>query len=86
MSLCLWKQCLDRLQEELPSTEFSMWIRSLKAKLNNNILEIYAPNQFVLDWVKDKYLIYFKIILQDFCGSNSPLIEFKVYQNSKEKN
>lgn len=85
MSLCLWKQCLDRLQEELPSTEFSMWIRSLKAKLNNNILEIYAPNQFVLDWVKDKYLIYFKIILQDFCGSNSPLIEFKVYQNSKEK-
>ncbi|AYN24488.1 chromosomal replication initiator protein DnaA [Buchnera aphidicola] len=85
MSLCLWKQCLDRLQDELPSTEFSMWIRSLKAKLNNNTLEIYAPNQFILDWVKDKYLIHFKKILQDFCGSNSPLIKFKVYQNSKEK-
>ncbi|AAM67584.1 chromosomal replication initiator protein DnaA [Buchnera aphidicola] len=85
MSLCLWKQCLDRLQSELPSTEFSMWIRSLKAKLNNNILEIYAPNQFILDWVKDKYLIHFKKILQDFCGSNSPFIKFKVYQTSKEK-
>ncbi|CAL4317656.1 chromosomal replication initiator protein DnaA [Buchnera aphidicola] len=85
MSLCLWKQCLDRLQDELPSTEFSMWIRSLKAKLNNNILEIYAPNQFILDWVQDKYLINFKSILQDFCGSNAPLIKFKVYQISKEK-
>ncbi|QCI24676.1 chromosomal replication initiator protein DnaA [Buchnera aphidicola (Rhopalosiphum padi)] len=85
MSLCLWKQCLDRLQDELPSTEFSMWIRSLKAKLNNNILEIYTPNQFILDWVKDKYLIHFKKILRDFCGSNSPSIKFKVYQTSKEK-
>jgi len=62
-----------------------MWIRSLKAKLNNNILEIYTPNQFILDWVKDKYLIHFKKILRDFCGSNSPSIKFKVYQTSKEK-
>ncbi|QIQ41641.1 MAG: chromosomal replication initiator protein DnaA [Buchnera aphidicola (Microlophium carnosum)] len=85
MSLCLWKQCLDRLQNELPTTEFSMWIRSLKAKLNNNILEIYAPNKFVLDWVKEKYLIHFKKILQDFCGSNSPLIKFEIYQIYKEK-
>ncbi len=86
MSPYLWKQCLDRLQDELPNTEFSMWIRSLKAKLKNNILEIYAPNKFVLDWVKDKYLIHFKIILQDFCGSDFPLIKFEIYQNSKEKN
>jgi len=62
-----------------------MWIRSLKAKLNNNILEIYAPNQFILEWVKDKYLITFKKILKDFCGLNTPLLTFKVYQNSKEK-
>lgn len=86
MSLSLWKQCLDRLQDKLPTTEFSMWIRCLKAKLNNNILEIYAPNKFILDWVQDKYLIHFKKILQDFCGSNLPLIELKVYQNFKEKN
>ncbi|QCI16859.1 chromosomal replication initiator protein DnaA [Buchnera aphidicola (Aphis helianthi)] len=85
MSLCLWKQCLDRLQDELPSTEFSMWIRSLKAKLNNNILEIYAPNQFILEWVKDKYLITFNKILKDLCGLNTPLVTFKVYQTSKEK-
>ncbi|QCI18585.1 chromosomal replication initiator protein DnaA [Buchnera aphidicola (Aphis nerii)] len=85
MSLCLWKQCLDRLQDELPCAEFSMWIRSLKAKLNNNVLEIYAPNQFILEWIKDRYLITFKNILKDFCGLNTPLVTFKVYQTSKEK-
>jgi len=74
------------LQDELPTTEFSMWIRSLKAKINNNILEIYAPNEFVLDWVQDKYLMHLKKILQDFCGTNSPLIKFKIYQIYKEKN
>ncbi|WP_410051765.1 chromosomal replication initiator protein DnaA [Buchnera aphidicola] len=85
VSLCLWKQCLDRLQDELPCAEFSMWIRSLKAKLNNNVLEIYAPNQFILEWIKDRYLITFKNILKDFCGLNTPLVTFKVYQTSKEK-
>ncbi|WP_346303844.1 DnaA N-terminal domain-containing protein, partial [Pantoea sp. Morm] len=29
MSLTLWQQCLARLQDELPATEFSMWIRPL---------------------------------------------------------
>jgi len=62
-----------------------MWIRSLKAKLNNNVLEIYAPNQFILEWIKDRYLITFKNILKDFCGLNTPLVTFKVYQTSKEK-
>ncbi|WP_422667487.1 chromosomal replication initiator protein DnaA [Buchnera aphidicola] len=85
MSLSLWKQCLDRLQDELPTTEFSMWIRSLKAELKNNILEIYAPNKFVLDWIKEKYLIYFQSILQEFCGINMPSIQLKIYNNSINK-
>jgi chromosomal replication initiator protein len=84
--LSLWQQCLNRLQNELPITEFSIWIRCLKTKTNNNNLEIYAPNKFVLDWIKDKYLILFKKILQDICGHNYPLITLKVYQNFKEKN
>ncbi|WP_317988035.1 DnaA N-terminal domain-containing protein, partial [Erwinia amylovora] len=29
MSLTLWQQGLARLQDELPATEFSMWIRPL---------------------------------------------------------
>ncbi|MBO1929995.1 hypothetical protein J4731_25035 [Providencia rettgeri] len=51
VSLSLWQQCLARLQDELPATEFSMWIRPLQAELNDNTLALYAPNRFVLDWV-----------------------------------
>ena len=49
MSLSLWQQCLARLQDELPATEFSMWIRPLQAELSDNTLALYAPNRFVLD-------------------------------------
>ncbi|ASK78143.1 chromosomal replication initiation protein DnaA [Paraphotobacterium marinum] len=56
MSSSLWLQCLDSLKNEIPATEFSMWVRPLQADHDNNTLTLYAPNRFVLDWVQEKYL------------------------------
>ncbi|MCZ5652938.1 hypothetical protein O5541_05595 [Escherichia coli] len=44
------------MQDELPATEFSVWIRPLH-RWNRAITRwpLYAPNRFVLDWVRDKY-------------------------------
>ncbi|MGL9735085.1 MAG: chromosomal replication initiator protein DnaA [Symbiopectobacterium sp.] len=78
MSLSLWQQCIARLQDELPATEFSMWIRPLQAELNDNTLALYAPNRFVLDWVRDKYLNNINGLLNDFCGMDAPLLRFEV--------
>lgn len=78
MSFSLWQQCLTRLQDELPATEFSMWIRPLQAELNDNTLALYAPNRFVLDWVRDKYINNINELLNDFCGPNAPLLRFEV--------
>ncbi|MEG3109410.1 MULTISPECIES: chromosomal replication initiator protein DnaA [Pantoea] len=78
MSLTLWQQCLARLQDELPATEFSMWIRPLQAELNDNTLALYAPNRFVLDWVRDKYLNSINALLNEFCGPHVPLLRFEV--------
>ncbi|MBO2025898.1 hypothetical protein J4733_23480 [Klebsiella pneumoniae] len=54
------------MQDELPATEFSMWIRPLQAELSDNTLALYAPNRFVLDWVRDKYLNNINGLLNDF--------------------
>ncbi|MEQ4794514.1 DnaA N-terminal domain-containing protein, partial [Klebsiella variicola subsp. variicola] len=72
MSLSLWQHCLARLQDELPATEFSMWIRPLQAELSDNTLALYAPNRFVLDWVREKYINNINALLVDFCGSEVP--------------
>ncbi|WP_096619176.1 chromosomal replication initiator protein DnaA [Candidatus Enterovibrio altilux] len=74
----LWLQCLRRLQEDLPATDFSMWVRPLKAELNNNTLTLFAPNRFVLDWVKEKHLNSINQLLSEFCGADIPVLRFEV--------
>lgn len=78
VSSSLWLQCLQRLQEELPSAEFSMWVRPLQAELNDNTLTLFAPNRFVLDWVRDKYLNSINSLLNEFCGGDIPTLRFEV--------
>ncbi|WP_040356626.1 chromosomal replication initiator protein DnaA [Candidatus Photodesmus anomalopis] len=78
MSSSLWLQCLQHLQEELPITEFSMWVRPLQAELSDNTLTLFAPNRFVLDWVRDKYLNNINNVLKEYCGENIPNLRFEV--------
>ncbi len=78
MSSSLWLQCLQQLQEELPATEFSMWVRPLQAELNDNTLTLFAPNRFVLDWVRDKYLHNINRLLKEHCGNDVPNLRFEV--------
>lgn len=56
MSSAVWEQCLARLESELPAQQFNTWIRPLKADDNGGVLQLFAPNRFVLDWVSDKFL------------------------------
>lgn len=78
MSSSLWLQCSQRLQEELPATEFSMWVRPLQAELNDNTLTLFAPNRFVLDWVRDRYLNSINRLLKEYCGNDVPNLRFEV--------
>ena len=61
----MWNKCQRYLQDELPPTEFSTWIRPLKATLENQQLHLKAPNRFVLDWVREKYLPRIREILEN---------------------
>lgn len=52
----IWPECLIKLQEELPNQQYSTWIRPLQGECIDKVLHLYAPNKFVLDWVKQKFL------------------------------
>ncbi|RLQ22056.1 chromosomal replication initiator protein DnaA [Seongchinamella sediminis] len=51
----VWKQCVDRLQDELPSQQFNTWIRPLQASSDGQSLTLFAPNRFIKDFVSDKF-------------------------------
>ena len=51
--LKFWSECTQKLEAKLSQEEFNTWIKPLKADINNNNLEISAPNDFVLTYVRD---------------------------------
>lgn len=78
MEHSLWQRCLSVLQEELPAQQFSMWIRPLQCVVDDNILTLYAPNRFVLDWVRDKYVNRINELITMTDGEDSYLLRFDV--------
>ncbi|MFP6788561.1 MAG: chromosomal replication initiator protein DnaA [Thalassolituus sp.] len=64
----LWQNCLGHLQHELPAQQYNTWIRPLIASTENGQLVLSAPNRFVKDWVKDKYLQRIQEILSELNG------------------
>ena len=76
--MSLWNRCLDRLQQELPTQQFSMWIRPLHAHQDDASLTLLAPNRFVLDWVRDKYHGKITELFEEFCGPEAPQLRLDV--------
>ena len=60
-----WQRCSEVLKEELPPQQFGTWIRPLWAELEQTNLRLYAPNKFILDWVKNKYLARISDLLEE---------------------
>ncbi|GAC31152.1 chromosomal replication initiator protein DnaA [Paraglaciecola polaris] len=69
--MSLWNRCLERLQQDLPTQQFSMWIRPLIANEENASVTLFAPNRFVLDWVRDKYIAQIEALFVEFCSNDS---------------
>jgi chromosomal replication initiator protein len=74
----IWNSCLQLLKDELPSQQFSMWIRPLQIDCSDDTLTLFAPNRFVLDWVREKYIHKINEILARLCGDDAPKLRFDV--------
>jgi chromosomal replication initiator protein len=51
-----WLSCLSRFEKELTPQQFNTWIKPLKLEEEGDGFKLVAPNRFVLQWVKDKFL------------------------------
>ena len=80
MSEELWQRCLTRLEDELPSQQFNMWIRPLQvaASADGAELTLFAPNRFVVDWVRDKYLDRIGEVLGEMQSGPLPQLRLEV--------
>jgi len=72
----VWENCLERLQDELPSQQFNTWLRPLQPDwdMAQHRLRLFAPNRFVLDWVSEKYLTRIRELVREFDGSPAQVV------------
>src|SRR5688572_5976490 len=51
-----WRFCLARFEKELPPQQYNTWIKPLRFHAEGDRLTLVAPNRFVLQWIRDKFL------------------------------
>ena len=74
----LWEQCLNHLQEEIPSQKFNTWIRPLQADEKETELLLLAPNRFVLEWVNEHYAARILELLSKINEHNTPELRLEI--------
>src|SRR3989338_8423887 len=82
--LTIWDKCLNYLRDELPSQKFNTWLRPLQADMNKNTLTLLAPNQFVLDWVNEHFLVKITETLRELCEGEPPVVKLKIGSKAAE--
>ena len=82
--ISLWQTCSEQLRDEIPAQQFNTWIRPLQAKQKDNTLYLLAPNRFVLDWIKDKFLVRIEELLKESARGNPPVVILEIGSTMSE--
>jgi len=52
----LWERLLDRLETEYSEQDILTWLKPLQVGGSEGVLRLLAPNAFVLDVVRERFL------------------------------
>lgn len=63
----LWESCVEQLASHLPESDINSWIGPLQAHQNQNSLSLFAPNRYVLEWVKENALSTIRNFIKTTC-------------------
>ncbi|MDX1473778.1 MAG: DnaA/Hda family protein, partial [Reinekea sp.] len=77
MQDALWHQCLEQLRTELPSHQFNTWLKPLGIVSHPDEVVLSAPNRFIANWVRDKYLSRISAIAESYGFNGNVSIEVK---------
>jgi len=74
-----WPSCLARFAEELSAQQFNTWIKPLSCAVENESVALFAPNQFSLQFVKDRFLSRIEKYAAEYFGAPM-VIELRIGQ------
>jgi chromosomal replication initiator protein len=69
----VWPRCLERLEAEYSAEDVHTWLKPLQASPRADGLVLYAPNAFVVDTVRERYLARIRELLAHYAGQPTPV-------------
>lgn len=70
-----WPLCLERLEAELPAEDVHTWLKPLQAEERGGDVVLYAPNAFIVDQVRERFLSRIRELLAYYAGSGTVELE-----------
>lgn len=64
-----WATCLNWFEQELPTHQFNTWIKGLRLEVSgaeSKKFHLIAPNRFILQWVRERYLAQIETLGNEF--------------------
>jgi len=64
----LWRRCLERLEGELNAEDLHTWLMPLQARDDTHGLQLFAPNSYTLETVRERYLARIETVISQLTG------------------
>jgi chromosomal replication initiator protein len=61
-----WSHCLAHFQTSLNTQQVNTWLKPLRISIDDDVVRLTAPNRFVAQWVKDKFLVEVERLAREF--------------------
>ncbi|MGQ0577524.1 MAG: chromosomal replication initiator protein DnaA [Betaproteobacteria bacterium] len=69
-----WNHCLRHFEKSLPAQQYKTWIQPLHVRLDEHTVVVSAPNRFVLEWVKDKFVSEIERLSSEYLRKPTPVV------------
>jgi len=68
-----WSHCIAHFERTLNAQQLNTWIKPLVVEVNQDQIVVSAPNRFVAQWVREKFLHDIEQLSRDFFTSPPPI-------------
>ena len=79
-----WPVCLSRFEQELSAQQFNTWIKPLETEIGEHAIRVFAPNKFVQQWVKERFLSKIETIAAELLPEHTLQIEVSISNKTKD--
>ena len=80
----IFNQSVKELERSMNAPEYNSWVRPLEFDLKENNFNIYAPNEFIENFFREKYLPKLVSLLENSIGRNRFILNLAVQQTTNQ--